>query len=128
MTLYVRCQAESVVSTPHLPMPARAALTPTPKFRFSGHQTFPFRHGWLTKAAVGIGEDRELFRRKDALVRLGVGKNMVASIRHWSQATGVIEVGRGDARLTGLGEHLFGTQSVAPPPPPAPDDIHNLIP
>ena len=97
-------------------MPARAALTPTPKFRFSGHQTFPFRHGWLTKAAVGIGEDRELFRRKDALVRLGVGKNMVASIRHWSQATGVIEVGRGDARLTGLGVHLFGTNS--PPPPP----------
>lgn len=98
-------------------MRARAALSPPPKFRFSGHQTFPFRHGWLTKAAMGIGEDRELFRREDALVRLGVGKNMVSSIRHWSQATGVIEIGRGEARLTELGTHLFGTKSVPPPPP-----------
>ncbi len=104
-------------------MRARAALTPTAKLRFSGHQTFPLRHGWLTKAALGIGEDRELFRRKDALVRLGVGKNMVASIRHWSQATGVLEISRGPARLTGLGTHLFGQKTLPPPPPPPPPPV-----
>jgi len=57
---------------------------------FSGHQTFPFRYGWLKKAVDFVREDPHGFRREDALVILGVGKNMVESIRHWALATQVV--------------------------------------
>jgi len=55
------------------------------KYKFSGHQTFAFRYGWLEKGVRGIDECATLFSEDDALVRLGVGKNMVSSIRHWSR-------------------------------------------
>lgn len=61
------------------------------KFKFSGHQTFVFRYGWLEKGVRGIAEHPDLFYRDDALVRLGVGKNMVESIHHWSQVTQLVE-------------------------------------
>jgi hypothetical protein len=45
----------------------------------------------LTKAVEAVQTDREIFGRDDAIVRLGVGKNMVRSIRHWGLATGVLQ-------------------------------------
>ena len=53
------------------------------KYKFSGHQTFVFRYGWLEKGVRGVNEYGNVFSRDDVLVLLGVGKNMVASIRHW---------------------------------------------
>lgn len=61
------------------------------KLGFSGHQTFVFRNGWLKKAVDAVREDPSVFTAPDAIVRLGVGKNMVQSIRHWGLATGVLE-------------------------------------
>lgn len=61
------------------------------KYRFSGHQTFAFRHGWLEKGVRGMLEYPDLFSREDALVILGVGKNMVESIRHWCGVTQLFE-------------------------------------
>jgi len=61
------------------------------KFKFSGHQTFVFRYGWLEKGVRGLIEEKDLFFRDDALVLLGVGKNMVESIRHWCVVTQLIE-------------------------------------
>ena len=58
---------------------------------FSGHETFPFRYTWLRKAWEGVKEDPSIFSREDALVRLGVGKNMVKSIRFWATACRIIE-------------------------------------
>lgn len=60
-------------------------------FKFSGHQTFTFRYGWLEKGVRGVNEYPDLFFRDDALVSLGVGKNMVESIRHWCQVAQLIE-------------------------------------
>lgn len=54
---------------------------------FSGHETFSLRHGWLKKAVDGIRANPRLFADEDAMVGLGVGKNMVRSIRHWALAT-----------------------------------------
>lgn len=65
-------------------------MTPT-LLRFSGHQSFAFRNTWLTKGVNECAADPEIFRREDALVRLGVGKNMVDSIKHWCLATRLIE-------------------------------------
>ena len=60
-------------------------------YKFSGHQTFVFRYGWLEKGVRGVEECPTLFSEEDALVRLGVGKNMVSSIRHWCQIMQLIE-------------------------------------
>jgi hypothetical protein len=81
---------------------------------FAGHETFPLRYGWLPKAVRGVSQDREIFGREDSLVRLGVGKNMVRSIRHWGLACGMLEEdpltpnGRGRVlRATDLGRLLL---------------------
>ncbi len=61
-------------------------------YRFSGHETFPCRYAWLPKAVRGLREDPALFSNEDdAMVRLGVGKNMVRAIRFWADAAGVIQ-------------------------------------
>ena len=58
---------------------------------FAGHGTFAFRYSWLKKGVDLLRLDPEIFQREDAIVRLGVGKNMVRSIRHWCLATRVAE-------------------------------------
>lgn len=60
-------------------------------YKFSGHQTFVFRYGWLEKGVLGVAEHPDLFFRNDSLVLLGVGKNMVDSIRHWCQVAQLVE-------------------------------------
>ena len=52
----------------------------------SGHQSFPLRYSWLPKMAAAVSADSLLFRREDAMVGLGVGKNMVDAIQYWSTA------------------------------------------
>ncbi len=65
--------------------------------KLSGHETFPLRYGWLKKAfdavaaAEECGRNRSVFLADDAIARFGGGKNMVASMRHWAAAAGVIE-------------------------------------
>lgn len=79
------------------------------RYRFSGHETFPFRYPWPLKGVRGLLRDPGLFFRKDAIVTLGVGKNMVSSIRFWLEALGLAEID-GRARLgypTDLGRKLF---------------------
>ena len=61
------------------------------QYQFSGHETFPFRYPWLKKGYDAVSADGTVFSRDDAITTLGVGKNMVRSIRHWCLAAGVIE-------------------------------------
>ncbi len=82
---------------------------------FSGHETFPLRYTWLPKAVQRLEQHPDLFTRDDALVILGVGKNMVRSIRHWGRAFGILELDR-DSRdqITELGEKLLGARGWDP--------------
>ena len=87
--------------------------------QLSGHETFPLRYGWLKKAfdAVQDSEDnRSVFSGSDAIARFGVGKNMVASMRHWANAMGIIEESSGAKRIvtTPLGRIIFGAQGLDP--------------
>ena len=90
--------------------PRKNNASPCTRYRFSGHQTFVARNGWLEKGVRLVQGDPEGFLADDVVVRLGVGKNMVESIKYWCLQTGVIE----DAdlssamRLTELGRFLFG--------------------
>jgi hypothetical protein len=58
---------------------------------FSGHETFAFRYAWLKKGVDGLLSDTDIFLQDTAMVELGVGKNMVRSIRHWCLATRMFE-------------------------------------
>lgn len=61
-------------------------------YKYSGHETFPCRYAWLPKAAAEIAINPFLFSDEDeAMVDLGVGKNMVRSIRFWAEAAQVIK-------------------------------------
>lgn len=55
------------------------------KFTFSGHESFQCRHLWLKKGYDFVNKKKS-FNNDDAVVELGVGKNMVSSIRFWMKA------------------------------------------
>lgn len=95
--------------------------TPQTSLSFAGHETFPFRYAWLKKGVDRVADDGTLFRRDDAMTRLGVGKNMVRSIRHWCLAAGVIEEVAGKSsrpsgcfRVSAFGKALFGARGLDP--------------
>jgi len=73
--------------------------SPPKLLSFSGHETFVLRYGWLKKAYDAVASDPGIFTRDDAVVELGVGKNMVRSIRHWSLAC---EILREEPKTRGL--------------------------
>lgn len=61
------------------------------KISFTGHDTFPLRHGWLEKAYYAVEKNNiNPFSTDDAIIDLGVGKNMVNAIRHWALASNFI--------------------------------------
>lgn len=89
--------------------------------QFSGHETFPLRYGWLMKSfdrvaeTEGKGDNRAACWGADAIARFGVGKNMVASMRHWAKAARVIEeTGMNSVQATKLGHMLFGPKGLDP--------------
>lgn len=91
------------------------------KYKFSGHQTFSFRYGWLEKGVQGLAQYSDIFSREDAIVILGVGKNMVESIRHWCEVTqlvdGDIEATEGRTvkiKVSTLGRKLLGAHGWDP--------------
>jgi hypothetical protein len=56
------------------------------KDAFARHETFHPRFGWFRKAFIAAASDPAIFNDADATVRLGVGKNMVRSLRFWGTA------------------------------------------
>jgi uncharacterized protein DUF4007 len=60
------------------------------KFTFSGHDSFQCRQLWLKKGFDYI-KSKKSFNDEDAVVKLGVGKNMVSSIRYWMKAFNIID-------------------------------------
>jgi len=85
---------------------------------FSGHETFTLRHGWLKKAVDAVQADRQIFVKDRAMVDLGVGKNMVRSIRHWALASDVLREMPGtrgaELAATEFGDLIFGPQGADP--------------
>jgi len=58
---------------------------------FARHETFHPRFGWLKKGYDAAVKNSNIFLEEDAAVTLGVGKNMVRSIRYWSSVFGILE-------------------------------------
>lgn len=82
-----------------------------PKWR--AHETFFIRKGWLSKGMQAVAEKDDIFVDKNInqMDELGIGSNMVKSLRYWLQATGVTNEladkdrrGRRVQEITELGE------------------------
>lgn len=88
--------------------------------QLSGHETFPLRYGWLKKAFDAVvaeksGDNgRSIFSREDAIAYFGVGKNMVASMRHWATVADILREDSRHLTPTELGKLLFGSGNLDP--------------
>jgi hypothetical protein len=89
---------------------------PDVRLQVAGHETFPCRYGWLKKIydAVSSVESRGLeqilavFNPDHAIGDFGVGKNMVASMRHWAIACGVLDASIRGGRIDSLTTSALG--------------------
>jgi Protein of unknown function (DUF4007) len=73
------------------------------KIGFSGHETFVCRQFWLKKGYEHLVAQRS-FADEDAVVHLGVGKNMTTSIKFWLRGFNVIDE---QDQLTEFGSYLL---------------------
>lgn len=86
-------------------------------YRISGHESFPCRYTWLPKTMRGLQGNPKLFSDDEsAMVSLGVGKNMVRSIRFWAQVTGMAEPLARNAgyQPTTIGQLVLGAKGHDP--------------
>lgn len=77
------------------------------------HESFCFRKGWLHKGAKNINANSRLFTSKDInpCDILGIGTNMVKSLRYWMNATSIMEEVQDGIqrvqRLTDFGQIIY---------------------
>lgn len=92
-------------------------LTELSQTRFSGHETFACRYAWLPKAYAALVQDPATFSDEEAaMVELGIGKNMVRSLRFWVEAMGIAESRRGSRSLhpTKFGAEILSADGYDP--------------
>ena len=75
------------------------------KYVFSGHESFPCKTLWLKKGYDFVVHNKD-FNNPEAVIDLGVGKNMVASIRYWLKVFGLCQ----NELPTWLGNYLFNDE------------------
>jgi hypothetical protein len=80
------------------------------KLIFSGHESFQCRQLWLKKGYDFMRRNKS-FNDEDAVVELGVGKNMVDSIRFWMRAFNLLTT---SDELTDFAIRLFSDDGYDP--------------
>lgn len=80
------------------------------KYTFSGHESFHCRQLWLKKGYDYLKSGKS-FSDPDAVVALGVGKNMVTSIKFWLKAFNLIDNGE---QITTFADFLFSPNGFDP--------------
>jgi len=80
------------------------------RYTFSGHESFYCKSLWLKKGYDFVNANNN-FNSEDAVVHLGVGKNMVAAIRYWLRAFGLME----DGNTTEIADFLFNNENGKDP-------------
>lgn len=80
------------------------------RYKISGHEKFPFRDGWLTKGICLLKDediDASIFNDNYAADKLGVGSNMVKSIRYWMTSCGLLKKEGSKLVLSNLAEVIY---------------------
>ena len=86
------------------------------KYRFSGHETFPIRYGWIEKMTDFINNNAkdsvfsmDLLKPENTSVDFGLGFNMAKSLKHWVFATNILEtISKNTVKYTNAGNIIFG--------------------
>ena len=77
-------------------------------YRLKGHEKFPLREGWMNKGIFAAKENgTHIFLENQGPDVLGVGTNMVKSIRYWMQACGMLEKDGNREKLSDMAEIIF---------------------
>lgn len=79
-------------------------------YRYSGHETFACRYAWLTKAATAVSAESDILtskREDDAMAELGVGKNMLRSIKFWAESVGILQTSDNGHYVSAFGREIF---------------------
>jgi hypothetical protein len=78
--------------------------------KFSGHDTFYCRQQWLLKGVELIGNERVdgFGDLEEAILNLGVGKNMVQAIQYWLRAFALTD---DEKRLSPIANLIFSEQN-----------------
>lgn len=79
--------------------------------KFRAHETFSIRKGWLSKGMKQIVSDPSVFvsKERNPMDVLGIGANMVKSLRYWLPTVGLSESpkGKGTQYLTEFGKLVY---------------------
>lgn len=80
--------------------------------RFSGHESFVCRYGWLPKAYQAVSADPDLLKDEErAMHTLGIGRNMLKSLQFWCEAMGVLVSVAGHGHQPGpIGRKLLDSE------------------
>ena len=73
------------------------------KVKMKRHESFSIREGWLVKGINAVKSDPKIFSSSDATDILGIGTNMVKSLKYWLIASGVVHEDKKGLFLTDLG-------------------------
>ena len=73
---------------------------------FGRNETFSLRYNWIYKGLSALKENKDIFTSPDALNKLGVGKNMMLSMRYWLLAYQLVEK-QNPSTFTNLASYLF---------------------
>ena len=83
---------------------------------FSGHESFACRYGWLPKLYEAVVDDPALFSSDErAILRLGLGRNMIKSLRFWGDVFGLTRHQGGQVHITEFAQMLLDTDKGTDP-------------
>lgn len=94
------------------------------KAKFTGHDTFSLRYGWLYKSVNHLNSGGKLQtsndeKTREAIVELGVGKNMVNAMRYWAESASLLDVSRTQSSIdytsSHFGNYLFHSETGKDP-------------
>ena len=91
-------------------------MSATPNERFSGHESFVCRYGWLPKVHRAAQHQPTILKDEEsAMQTLGIGRNMVKSLQFWAESSGIIEANVEGGHASGpLGSLLLAQGGTDP--------------
>lgn len=86
------------------------------EYRFRGHESFFIRKGWLYKGMKNVKKKPNVFidKEENPMDILGIGANMVRSLRYWLQAvklTSEPKTGKREQTITDLGKIIWNNDT-----------------
>lgn len=71
------------------------------------HESFSIREGWLSKGLLAVKNNSRVFSMDDATDVLGIGTNMVKSLKYWLYATNLIKDEKNSIKITEFGNLIL---------------------